>query len=230
MHMRHILNSIFVLPKTANLILNVILTFRGEYKELSIRSMIKLKLGRQELYKVRIYKGTKLDISQSAKLIVNNGTFKFNQKWLKNDPFPSVLVFRENASLIVHKDFQVFSGAKIHINSNATLLLGSGYINSNVNINCYEMIEIGDDVAISENVCIRDSDSHFIIDSIKKNTSPIKIGNHVWIGMNVIILKGVTIGDGAVICAGTLVHRNVKANTMVAGNPQMVVREDVTWK
>lgn len=57
------------------------------------------------------------------------------------------------------------------------------------------------------------------------NSKPIKICNDAWIGMNVIILKGVTVGEGAIVGAGSVVTRDVPAWTVVAGNPARVVKE-----
>jgi acetyltransferase-like isoleucine patch superfamily enzyme len=56
------------------------------------------------------------------------------------------------------------------------------------------------------------------------NTKPIKINDDAWIGMNCIILKGVTIGEGAIVAAGSVVTRDVPPWTIVAGNPAVVVR------
>ena len=54
---------------------------------------------------------------------------------------------------------------------------------------------------------------------------PIKIENNVWIGGSVVILPGVTIEDGAVIGAGSVVTKDVKKNTIVAGNPAKLIRK-----
>jgi acetyltransferase-like isoleucine patch superfamily enzyme len=51
----------------------------------------------------------------------------------------------------------------------------------------------------------------------------------VWIGTGATVLAGVTIGDGAVIAAGSVVAAAVPGQTLVAGNPARVVREDVSW-
>ena len=56
------------------------------------------------------------------------------------------------------------------------------------------------------------------------NSRPIVIKDDVWIGMNVIILKGVTIGEGAIVGAGSVVTKDVPAWTVVAGNPAKVVK------
>jgi acetyltransferase-like isoleucine patch superfamily enzyme len=55
-------------------------------------------------------------------------------------------------------------------------------------------------------------------------TAPVKIGAHVWIGFNSIILKGVTIGDRSVVAAGSVVTKDIPADVLVAGNPARVIR------
>lgn len=179
---------------------------------------------------IYVFRKTYLDIDKTAKFCLNSGKLILNASWSEKDPFSTLFVMRENSTLEMKNNFRVYSGAKIAINKNAKLILGSGYINHNLNLNCFELIEIGENVVISENVTIRDNDDHQIVGSNEKTTEPIKIGNHVWIGLNVTILKGVTVGDGAVIAAGSLVNKDVPANTLVAGIPAKVIKEDVEWK
>ena len=59
--------------------------------------------------------------------------------------------------------------------------------------------------------------------------APIVIQDHVWLGMNVIVLKGVTIGEGAIVAAGSIVTKDVPPHCLVAGVPAKVVKTDVTW-
>ncbi|MCQ5053042.1 sugar O-acetyltransferase, partial [Bacteroides fragilis] len=54
---------------------------------------------------------------------------------------------------------------------------------------------------------------------------PIRVGNNVWIGAQVFVLPGVTIGDNTVIGAGSVVNRDIPANVIAAGNPCSVIRE-----
>jgi len=56
-------------------------------------------------------------------------------------------------------------------------------------------------------------------------TAPVKIGDNVWIGMNAVILKGVTIGENSVVAAGAVVTKSIPANTIVAGNPAVTVKK-----
>ena len=62
------------------------------------------------------------------------------------------------------------------------------------------------------------------------NAKPVRIGNHVWIGENSMVLKGVAIGDGAVVAASSVVTRDVPPRCLVAGAPAKVVREDIEWE
>lgn len=87
-------------------------------------------------------------------------------------------------------------------------------------------IEVGEDSLIGAGCLICDSDMHEVpLDSgngIRK--APIKIGNRVFIGARCIVLKGVTIGDGAVVGAGSVVVSDIPAGVLVAGNPARVVK------
>ncbi|GAB6462948.1 hypothetical protein bcgnr5376_14870 [Bacillus cereus] len=93
---------------------------------------------------------------------------------------------------------------------------------------CKEKVEIGKDCAISWDVTITDTDYHSI--NNRYDTSPVKIGNNVWIGCNATILKGVCIADGAVIAANSVVTRDVPPNCLVAGVPGEVVKEGIKWR
>jgi acetyltransferase-like isoleucine patch superfamily enzyme len=157
--------------------------------------------------------------------------FDFNASWLKRDPAHSILAIDNGGKLRVKNNFKIFSGAAVYVNKRAELILGSGYINNNLTLHCFEKIEIGEDVAIGEQVIIRDSDNHIVTSNENYQMSkPIVIGNHVWIGMNVTILKGVHIEDGAIIASGSVVTRDVPAYCLVAGVPAKVVKENVAWE
>jgi len=187
--------------------------------------------------RVYIGNGSYLKLMKNAALTVSSGSLFINRKWFSNDPNVSHIVIADNARLIVESDFLVYSGARIYVNEGACLKIGNGYFNHNVNINCYERIEIGKNVLIAENVNIRDSDNKYILtgneeadkDAASRKTQPIKIGDNVWIGSNVTILKGVTIGDGAIIAAGSIVNKNVAAQTLVGGVPARTLKENIKW-
>jgi galactoside O-acetyltransferase len=101
-------------------------------------------------------------------------------------------------------------------------------VNRNVDINSSNkgFIQIGNDVLIGNNVVIRSSDHIYKNKSNKINMSGheggrIIIGNNVWIGANCVILKNVTIKDGAVIGAGTVIKKDVDSNELSFSSNQV---------
>jgi acetyltransferase-like isoleucine patch superfamily enzyme len=117
-------------------------------------------------------------------------------------------------------------GAKLSIGDDT-------YITASSIIYCANEIEIGSGCAIAWNTTIIDTDFHHIYypDGTQNElTAPIRIGNKVWIGCNTTILKGVTIGDNAVIGANTLVNRDVPPNCLAVGNPMRIIQEGIDWE
>lgn len=123
---------------------------------------------------------------------------------------------------------------KIKVGDN--VFIGGGTI-----IGATSEIKIKDDVLISFQCILQDSDNHNLRYSIRKKDiadwknnryhnweetvkKPICIGKGAWLGARVIVLKGVTIGEGAIIGAGSVVTKNVPDWTIVAGNPAKVIR------
>ncbi len=91
---------------------------------------------------------------------------------------------------------------------------------------------IKDNCALSRNVKIMTSDGHPIF-SNNKRINPAKditIHNHVWIGDNVTILKNVTIGENSVIGINSTVTKDIPSNSIAAGNPAKIVKENITWQ
>ena len=94
-------------------------------------------------------------------------------------------------------------------------------------------IEIGEDCMLSYDIEIRNTDSHKIYDKdtnkrINEGKS-VNIGNHVWLGMRAVILKGVNIGNNSIVAGGSIVTKDVKANTIVSGSPARQIKENVYW-
>jgi acetyltransferase-like isoleucine patch superfamily enzyme len=146
---------------------------------------------------------------------------------------PATLYLSNNARLKVHGNFTMLEGGEIVILDGANLEVGhNSYMNDSL-IQCANKIVIGDNCAIAGGVIIQDTDFHPTIDenSVQREyTKPIHIGNHVWICSNAIILKGITIGDGAIVAAGAVVTKDVPANCLVGGNPAKILKENVNWQ
>jgi acetyltransferase-like isoleucine patch superfamily enzyme len=99
-----------------------------------------------------------------------------------------------------------------------------------VTIVATERVEIGDRVLLGANVTIVDTDFHPLswqerqLNVNNGKHSPVVIESDVFIGMNAVILKGVRIGRGSVVGAGSVVTKDVPASTIVAGNPAQILR------
>lgn len=178
-----------------------------------------------------IYPRTQLFIHNKSSVILKKGaSIQFGCAWTGTGYSESTLKVDKGGILKINGEFSFHTGIFLIVNKNAILEIGSGYTNNNVEINCFKSIKIGDNVAISKNVIIRDSDSHVINNNTETMTRPIVIGNNVWIGIGAIILKGVTIGDGAIIAAGAVVNKDVPPRTLVGGVPAKVLKTNVEWR
>jgi acetyltransferase-like isoleucine patch superfamily enzyme len=94
-------------------------------------------------------------------------------------------------------------------------------------------IVVGADCMLSSDVHMDPSDMHPMFDrATGERLNPpqnITIGDHVWIGTRVLVMKGATIGSGSVIGAGSIVVGAIPENVLAVGTPARVVRENVVW-
>ena len=88
---------------------------------------------------------------------------------------------------------------------------------------CFKHIKIDKNVRIGANSLITDGDAH-LDDPRSGEPKPVHICENVWLGMNVTVLKGVTIGKNSLIGAGSVVTKDIPANVVAAGNPCIVVK------
>lgn len=113
----------------------------------------------------------------------------------------------------------------------AVLEIGADFGMTGGSIVAAEKVVIGDRVVVGANTVIMDTDFHPLemverrLRPQEAETAPVIIEDDVFIGMNSLILKGVTIGRGSVIGAGSVVTRNVPSGVVAAGNPAGVIRE-----
>lgn len=166
-------------------------------------------------------------ILEKGSTINLNCDLRLNDKCIVNNGRSTILRIDKNGTLNVLGDAAIFYGADITVFTGGTLNIGNSFINSDSKIRCHSNITIGDDCAISHNLTIMDSNAHYLNGDNRKED--IKIGDHVWIGTHVTILSGISVGDGAVIAAGSLVNKDVEPRTMVAGVPAHVIKTDVEW-
>ena len=97
------------------------------------------------------------------------------------------------------------------------------YTNHNVTILDCAKVTFGDNVFIAPN-CVFSTAGH-AIDSEQRIALPITVGDNVWIGTNVSVLPGVTIGSNTIIGAGSVVNKDIPDGVIAAGNPCKVIRK-----
>ncbi len=139
----------------------------------------------------------------------------------------------ENGTLNLLGQFALIPGGRIIVGGNATVTIGNGsFVSYDTLVICRENISIGENCAISWGCQILDTDFHSVVvdNNVKENTLPIVIEDNVWVGSKSIILKGVTVGSGSVIASGAVVTKDVPPNSLVAGNPAKVIKENIAWE
>jgi acetyltransferase-like isoleucine patch superfamily enzyme len=144
-------------------------------------------------------------------------------------PFSKGIVeIEKKVFFLCEGDVRISHGCRIFVHGE--LKIGDKtYINPNCHLVVTNGIHIGSNCAISWNFQAIDSDIHQS-SATKDVSKPIHIGNHVWIGSNVTVLKGVEIGDGSIIAAGSLVNKNIPPGVLAGGVPAKILKEGVTWK
>jgi len=144
--------------------------------------------------------------------------------------------------VIIGDDCNINAAMVLETDNSKVIVDNNVFIGGQTIIDCACQIHIESDVLISYQCIIQDSDNHNVKYSLRKrdnldwkernyhdweNTpmSPIKIKRGAWISARVIILKGITIGEGAIVGAGSVVTKDVPDWTIVGGNPAKIIRE-----
>lgn len=124
-------------------------------------------------------------------------------------------------------------GVRVWVGEGAVLRLERGSaIGARSIVNVESGVRLGAGTQVSWDAQILDTDFHRITapdGSVRAHTAPIVIGEHVLIGTGALILKGVTLGDGAVVAAGSVVTRSVGPGVVVGGNPAAPIGESASW-
>lgn len=108
----------------------------------------------------------------------------------------------------------------ITVKSNAKLIIGDETYITRATISCLGEIEIGKNCILGEGMKIFDHNHQytkepFAVSKTDFNIGKVKLGNNVWTGANVTILKDVTIGDNVILGAGCVIHKDVPANSVI---------------
>lgn len=146
----------------------------------------------------------------------------------------------QNGCLVLGKESKMIFKGKASI-SRGILIRSSGkivfgkdfYSNCNLSLVCAKNISFGNQCILGWNIHIRDCDGHPVLQNgerINLNES-VSIGNHVWIGQDVKILKGTEIPSDSVIAMNSCVMKKFdKANSVIGGYPAKIIKQDISWE
>ncbi len=148
----------------------------------------------------------------------------------------TIIINGDNHILRIGQKCRLNGGNVYYEDNNCTITIGDRTTIESIHIAATEpgrSVTIGSDCMLAYNIEIRTGDSHSIIDKDSGKrinfAKDITIEDKVWIAAGATILKGVTISTESVVGTGALVASNVPANSIVAGNPAKVVKENISW-
>lgn len=148
-----------------------------------------------------------------------------------------ITFYGDNALVYIKKTYDHHIRIKLDIHTGCTVFMDEGASFNgrlNVVVSEHQNLIVGKDAMFSFDSWIRTSDVHAIY-HLERNQrinagKSIFIGEHVWVGQDVKILKGAMIGSGSVIGAGAVITSTVPNNSIAAGNPAHVIKQDIFWE
>lgn len=148
----------------------------------------------------------------------------------------------DHAELRLGPNVMIQPGVDISLGRNSRLEIAANcYLSADVTIYVKTAVKMGEGCMIGQRVLMMDYDGHPLVPSSTLpseaftpltggKSEEIVLGKNVWVGHGAVLLKGVTVGDGAIIGANACVTQDVPACSIVAGNPARVVKEGWTWR
>lgn len=142
-----------------------------------------------------------------------------------------------NNRIVIHPSKHVIANLHVWCANNTSLIIGKDFSCCGGHIRLDENsknVVIGDDVMFSGEICIYTTDGHAIFDcnnlNLLNSGMDVLIGNHVWIGRRVCLLKGSIVSDNSVVGFSSLITKKFKeGNVVIAGNPARVIKKKINW-
>ncbi len=165
-------------------------------------------------------------------LLIRKGCLKIGCAEYSSIKQQTAIFLRKGAKWIVDGDVSISYRGMIDIQRDA--IMESGFFTANVGctIICSKHIRLGKNVMLGRNVIIYDSDHHQILDKrdmIKNKPMDVIIGDNVWLATRSMVLKGVKIGSGSIVAAGTIVTKDLPDNATVVGGSAKIVNTEARW-
>ena len=133
------------------------------------------------------------------------------------------------ATISIAENVMINESNYLTIKNKSHFSIGKNTYITRATISCLGKIEIGENCILGEGMKLFDHNHQYTKDpfSVSKtefNVGFIKMGNNVWTGANVVILKDVTIGDNVIIGAGCVIHKDVPANSIIVNKQEQLVK------
>jgi acetyltransferase-like isoleucine patch superfamily enzyme len=142
-------------------------------------------------------------------------------------------VLKIQGKVIANEGIHLGLGSKIAVEKNGLLLLGSNLVvTGETTIICHRSVVIGGNCLFSWGITVSDTDSHTVCNhnnEIINHDKAVHIGNHVWLGAKVLVLKGSQIDDNSVVGIASIVTKHIPANSLAVGAPAKVLKENINW-
>jgi acetyltransferase-like isoleucine patch superfamily enzyme len=204
-------------------------------RETSARAFYSGVLRHQVLGKRSIWVGSDTVIDGAERITVSPGgalRIGLGPFGLTSEHDTSVLRVRPGASLHCDGVVSLQRGIRIVVDAGRLTIGHETNVNGlGTKILVADSVTIGAGCTFSWDVQILDNDFHTMtVGGVQQpSAAPVVIGDRVWVGTRAIVLKGVTIGDGAIVAAGAIVTKDVPAGAVVAGIPAKVVGSADSW-
>lgn len=207
----------------------------SKFKGIDIQQYIKLNYFSTNVIhegkgKIIPFRGAHVDLKNNSRLIMHDDSLEIGLNLVKGSKAETLIRLQNNAVWNVKGYCGLSYGTTVEINENATFVSDYFTCNSNSVLVINKKTTIGNDVMLGRNVVVYDSDFHSI-NGEETVSEEVTIGNHVWVATNCVILKGVHIGNGSVIAAGTVVDKDVPECVVVANEDgQRILSNNAQWK
>ncbi len=179
---------------------------------------------------INISSATKVYSTNTSSISIVNGVFQFGYSFGTDYPSEqgALIKLGQNSKIIVRGKVLIGPGSSIVVHDNGTLVFeGENAIAHNNKIYCHTNITFGSGTCTSWNCSFMDFDGHHFnrLDGQNKDyQKPLIIGRKVGIQQNVIIPKGVSVGDHSIISAGTILRQDIPENCLVHSNSEIRIK------
>jgi acetyltransferase-like isoleucine patch superfamily enzyme len=178
-----------------------------------------------------ISRGTKIKIGPRSKVVISPGGFFF-VGFVHFGATPTAIHLGRGATMSVEGTVLIRNGVRLHVNDGAHLEWHSGSgVGDYTTVTCFDHIifEAGSGTSWYGNVL--DTNGHVVVvnGDRKPVTAPVVFRADALVGSYCTVLPGVTLGEGCLVAAGSVVTKDVPPHSLAGGNPARVLSEDVEW-